>query len=290
MKSKATPKHSWKFDAIGTKWEIASADSISEITKACVLERIDAFDAVYSRFRSDSSIRRMAEAPGEYTLPKSSEIIFDFYDKLWNITAHKVTPMVGDILSNAGYDEAYSLKPNKEISPAPNYQKILHRNGTKVTLSQKALIDIGAVGKGFLVDEITDLLMSEGHSSFVVDGSGDLRVMGERVEVVGLEYPHDPTRIIGTIDVSGRSLCASGVNRRAWGNWHHIIDPTTATPTQEIIATWVIADSAMVADGLATALFFTMPQKLAEQYTYEYMRMHADGSVEYSNYFSKGIF
>jgi thiamine biosynthesis lipoprotein len=64
----------------------------------------------------------------------------------------------------------------------------------------------------------------------------------------------------------------------------------TARPTRDVIATWVIADSAMIADGLATALFFTAPEKLAATYNYEYLRMHANGSIEYSEYFAKGVF
>jgi len=286
--SKPTPAHSWRFDAIGTKWEIATEVAVSETLRARIGAVIEEFDATYSRFRADSLIRKMAEAPGEYTLPKNSEIIFDFYDALWEITDHQVTPLVGDALADAGYDETYSLKP-KETHPVFDFKEAIHRTGSKFEVKQKTLIDIGAAGKGFLVDEITKLLKGEGFDSFVVDGSGDMSVAG-KTEVVGLENPFDTTQVIGAVEVTDRALCASATNRRAWGEWHHIINPLTGKPVKDIVATWVIADSAMVADGLATSLFFTSPQKLAEQYNYEYMKVHADGSVEYSDYFSKGVF
>lgn len=290
IKSKTTPKYSWQFDAIGTKWEIVSSLSISHSLKIRITKAIEDFDLTYSRFRSDSLVRKMAETPGEYEMPKSAETILNFYDELWDITEKKVTPMVGDVLVSAGYDEKYSLRPQATISPAFNYKKTVERSGTKVTLTHKAHIDIGAVGKGFLIDEIAQLLKNEGHDSFVVDGSGDMKVVGERVEVVGLENPHNTTEVIGTVNITNRALGASATNRRAWGNWHHIVDPIAGTPVQDIVATWVLADSAMIADGIATALFFISPQKLAERYTYEYLRIRADGSAEYSNYFSKGIF
>ena len=61
-------------------------------------------------------------------------------------------------------------------------------------------------------------------------------------------------------------------------------------PTKDIIATWVIADEAMIADGLATALFFVDAKKLNKQYDFEYVRMYANGSVEYSKYFAEKLY
>jgi thiamine biosynthesis lipoprotein len=287
---KQTQRHSWAFDAIGTRWKIVSTSEINSPTQTRIKELIEAFDGIYSRFRSDSLIRVMANSPGEYQFPDSVTALFDFYDELWEITDHKVSPMVGSTLASAGYDEAYSLKPVGVRYKVPNYKQALHRTGTLLRLEGSTHIDIGAIGKGFLIDEITELLRIEGHTSFVVDGSGDVRVVGARTETIGLENPRDTSEVVGTVPLSNRALCASATNRRAWGDWHHVIDATTARPTQEIIATWVVADTAMIADGLATALFFVCPQVLAKRYTYEYMRMHADGGVEYSNYFAKGLF
>ena len=69
-----------------------------------------------------------------------------------------------------------------------------------------------------------------------------------------------------------------------------MVDPETGEPAKEIIATWVLADSTMLADGLATALFFTKPELLKKQYTYEYMRIHADGKIDFSNAFKNTLY
>ncbi len=289
-KLKTTQKHSWQFDAIGTRWEVVTLLPLASTLQKSIEQLIKAFDATYSRFRSDSLVRIMAETPGEYVFPASAEAIFTFYDELWDITDHKVTPLVGDMLASVGYDETYSLTQKETIKNVKNYVEVVQRVGNTFTMKEKAQLDVGAAGKGFLIDEIAETLQKNGHESFVVDGSGDMRVVGESSEIVGLENPNNTTEIIGKVHVANRALCASAINRRAWGEWHHIIDPTTSRPVKDIIATWVIADSAMIADGLSTALFFVSPQKLAERYTYEYMRMRADGSVEYSNYFAKGVF
>jgi len=289
-KSETTPAYSWRFEAIGTSWEIASSRELLADIRQEILREIDAFDTAYSRFRPDSLLRKAAETSSAVEFPESVLKLFDFYDDLFEVTGGKVTPLVGDVLAAAGYDEHYSLQPHEKIAPIEDYSKIVQRDGSKLQLTKPVLVDIGAVGKGFLVDHLTEHLKKAGHTDFIVDGSGDMRIVGNLTEVIGLEHPHNNNEVIGTVQINNKALCASAVNRRAWGEWHHVIDPTSGRPTREVIATWVIADSAMVADGLATALFFAPPQVLAKKYNYEYLRMNANGSVEYSDYFSKGVF
>ena len=60
-----------------------------------------------------------------------------------------------------------------------------------------------------------------------------------------------------------------------------MIDPRTAQPVRDVLATWVIAPTTMVADGLATALFFVPATKLS-QWEFTYVRLLADGTVERS--------
>lgn len=42
-------------------------------------------------------------------------------------------------------------------------------------------------------------------------------------------------------------------------------------PSDSITASWVIAGSCMVADGLATALWFCEPERLAGVFAYQYL-------------------
>ena len=69
-----------------------------------------------------------------------------------------------------------------------------------------------------------------------------------------------------------------------------MIDARTGEPTRDVIATWVVADDAMVADGLATALFFTGHAALAGIAAFEFVRMFADGRAERSAGFDGTLF
>ncbi|KUO17773.1 FAD:protein FMN transferase [Streptomyces dysideae] len=144
---------------------------------------------------------------------------------------------------------------------------------------------------GYLVDVLSAVLQEAGRTRFVVDGSGDLRHGGERATRVGLEHPFDPRRVIGVAELRGQALCASGISRRAWGDGlHHMLDARTGVPVSEMTATWVVADEAELADGLATTLFFTRAPRLAETFEFAYVRMRSDGRAECSPDFTGELF
>jgi len=61
-------------------------------------------------------------------------------------------------------------------------------------------------------------------------------------------------------------------------------------PTKDIVATWVLADTTMLADGIATSLFFTDPSVLRTAFEYDFVRIHADGTIDYSQAFEGKLF
>ena len=151
-------------------------------------------------------------------------------------------------------------------------------------------VDVGAAGKGYLVDLLAEILRDAGHEKYTVDGSGDLLHAGDPIRVA-LEDPRDPTQAIGVVTLDGGALCSSATTRRAWGDGlHHVLDPTTGLPTRDIIATWAIAPTALEADGLATALFFADPDALTAEFDFRYARMRADGRVEFSPDLGRELF
>ncbi|MDB5183542.1 MAG: FAD:protein transferase [Candidatus Saccharibacteria bacterium] len=272
-------KHSWHFEAIGTKWSIDTLDVLHDEVKARITSLIEDFDRTYSRFRDDSLVSEIAVKTGEYDFPENAGLLIEFYKRLYTATDGAVSPLVGNILSDAGYDKDYSLQPGS-TTKAPVWDDAFVWHETHVTTKLPVLIDFGAAGKGYLVDIISRYLDGYGLNQYTIDGSGDMHVRGHS-EIIGLENPYDATMVIGTAAVENESLCASAVNRRAWGDWHHVIDPRTGQPTREIVATWVVAPTTLEADGLATALFFVGPDNLSA-WKFTYVRLFADGHIEHS--------
>lgn len=282
------------FQAIGTQWAIETREPLPQALRSLVRQRIDQFDAVYSRFRPDSLVSRIAAAHdgGAFTFPNDSIALFDLYDRLFAATGGAVDPLVGRQLELLGYDAEYSLKPAPEAGRwRGNWAEDVHRDGTTLVTRRPLVIDVGAVGKGYLVDIVSAILRDAGVGEFVVDASGDLRHTGEQATRVGLAHPHDPRLVLGVAEVRDQALCASGTTKRTWDDGlHHLLDARTGRPVHDVLATWVVADTAAVADGLATALFVTTPRQLAPSFRFSYVRLRTDGRAEISPNFTGEIF
>ena len=284
----------WVFDAIGTVWRIDTAEPIPDAVRAAVSERVERFDRDWSRFREDSMVTRIARAPGRHRLPDDAPPLLALYRELYEASGGRVSPLVGRTLESLGYDAAYRLTPAATRAPVPSWDDAISWDGEYLDTATEVLLDVGAAGKGYLVDLVSELLTAHGIPEHVVDASGDLRTAGVPLRVA-LEHPLDPTKAIGVVELSGgaadAALCASASNRRAWGaGLHHVIDAVTGEPTSEVIATWAIAATAAVADGAATALFFDTAPDFSRVHDVVTVRMFASGRVECSPSFTGELF
>lgn len=282
-----------RFDAIGTQWTIdfllPEGISVSEV-ESPVRARIDEFDTYYSRFREDSWITQLSQKAGIYRLPEDARPLFDFYRQLYRLTDGLFTPLIARTLADAGYDAAYSLQ-SRPLSAPPAWDDVLEYNFPQLRLRQPALLDFGAAGKGYLVDIIGALLLDLGVRSFCIDAGGD--ILSHNLDqgfTIGLEHPAKPGKIIGTLALPSQSLCGSAGNRRAWGDFHHVINPRTLQSPRHLAAVWVKAEDALIADGLATALFFVPASILATCYSFEYAVLYADFALEHSAGFGADFF
>lgn len=280
------------FQAIGTEWLIdipslpegVSSDSLLEK----ILGRIEEFDRNYSRFRADSLVTQMSKHARAYQLPEDGKILMDSYEQFYQATAGAVTPMIGNTLEEAGYDSSYSLKPGKLNAPL-FWGEAMEYDFPILKIKQPVLLDFGAAGKGYLVDIISQLLESERITQYCVDASGDIFCRNLEMKV-GLENPTDPTQAIGIVNLNNQSLCASSGNRRKWAEYNHIIDPTTLKSPDNILATWAIANTGIMADGLATCLYFVPAERLKSQFEFEYLILYKGHRVEKSPGFPAELF
>ncbi len=280
----------WEFEAIGAPWRIDTQDELNESQRAAVADRIQAFDRDWSRFRPDSAVSRISREPGRYRLPADAGPLLDWYRELYDATGGRVSPLVGRTLEALGYDASYRLTPAAEPVAVPAWQDAMAWDGEHLDTVRPVLLDVGAAGKGYLVDLVSDLLTGLGAEMHVVDASGDLRVRGV-AERIALEHPADPSKAIGVVELREGALCASASNRRSWGDGlHHVIDAVTGIPAASVVATWAGAPDALHADGLATALFFDPDPNLFATGDVYYVRMFANGRVEHSPSFPGELF
>lgn len=265
------------FEAIGTTWQITheSSRSMAKVSLA-VHELIETFDHSYSRFRPDSFVRSIAQAPGMFILSDDAEPMMRFYKLLYEATQGRVTPLIGQLMADSGYDETYSLQPGI-LSSVPAWENVLTYRHPVLQTHQPVTFDFGAAGKGYLVDLVADLFRQMDVFPFVINAGGD--IYSDSAVGVALEDPSDTSQAIGVATIQHQAICGSAGNRRKWANFTHIIDPVTKRSPTNIAATWVVADTTMLADGLSTALFFTDALTLQQHFVFEYAIVSKDGGL-----------
>jgi thiamine biosynthesis lipoprotein len=286
--------HEWSFEAIGTHWWIGifrplEALALSQL-QARVATRIESFDKVYSRFRSDSLVSKIADQSGTYHFPPDSTALFAQYRSLYDATDGLVTPLIGSVLSDAGYNASYSLV-SKQLHEPPSWDEVLRLEGTTLHAMRAALLDFGAAGKGYLVDLVAQELRSVAVNEYCIDAGGDMACRGMEAPLrIGLENPDDPSEVVGVAELAEGALCGSSGNRRAWENFTHIMDPKKLASPRHIKAVWAYAADALTADGLTTALYFKEAEALRARFEFEHCMIYADGTVSISSGFPAKLF
>ena len=253
-----------ELDAIGTRWVIDTPAPLPLSVEARVTAAINDFDHDWSRFRPDSLVSEIAREGGALPVGKDGEAMMRLYSRLFTATDGAVIPLVGATLEHLGYDRAYRLTPAPGApAPVPGWEGRFQGTTALLTLPRGTVLDVGAVGKGRLVDIVHGILDRAGIPSSTVDAGGDLRHSGPGPLRVALEHPFDPARAVGVVTFSDAALAASATNRRSWADGiHHVIDARTGSPVRDLPATWAVARTAMLADAASTAAFFLEPEQV----------------------------
>ncbi|MTB88553.1 FAD:protein FMN transferase [Aeromicrobium senzhongii] len=243
----------WRFDAIGTPWSIGTPDPIASGQRTAITDRIETFDRTWSRFRADATVQRL-RTERSVDLGPDAPAILAIYDRLFTLTAGSVSPLVGGALEQLGYGAGYRLTPQGGPVRVPSWADC-ELDGTVLRVPEPVVLDIGAVGKGWLAGQVAAMV----DQPCVVDASGDLVNRSGRTLRVALEDPDDPTLAIAVAEVpDGQAICGSASNRRRWADdLHHVLDARSGRPTREVVAAWAGGPDAGWADGLASAAFFT---------------------------------
>jgi thiamine biosynthesis lipoprotein len=272
---------------------------IQEKIKLEILDYTYNFDNTYSRFKDNNLIVRIAEKSGKFTVPKEFTELLEIYKTFFQITNGIVNPLIGNTISDLGYDAKYSLKKKNQIRETPNFLTTLKIvNETEIETTKPVLIDFGAIGKGFWVEKIKKILDKNNLKHYMINGSGDIYFKNARDDnsnsenlKVGLEGLNSYVEL-----ENGESICGSGTDKRNWSikekdNLHHIINANTGIPSSGILSVWVKCKNTAIADGLTTCLFFMDPKLLQNKFKFEYLIIFDNKKITQSeNFNSKLVF
>ncbi|PID47074.1 MAG: hypothetical protein CSB47_01070 [Proteobacteria bacterium] len=125
-------------------------------------------------------------------------------------------------------------------------------------------INLSAIAKGYAVDAIAEQLSKQGISNYLVEIGGEIRANGTKPNGglwrIAIEKPDAKARAVQQgILLNNTGVATSGDYRnyieRNGKRYSHTIDPATGKPiTHQLASITIMHDSAMMADGLATAV------------------------------------
>lgn len=170
-----------------------------------------------------------------------------------------------------GFDDARVPDPEEieAVLPLVDAEQVeLNEETNEVYLTEEGMkLDLGAIAKGFIADEIKALFQEQGVTTAIIDLGGNVLIMGDSPKregegfVVGVQDPiHERGDFIGTITLKDQSIVTSGVYERYLERdgqvYHHLMNPETGYPfDNELLSVTVITPRSLDADALSTVGF-----------------------------------
>jgi thiamine biosynthesis lipoprotein len=144
----------------------------------------------------------------------------------------------------------------------------VHITGTGVAFDHPGMsVTLDGIAKGYIVDRTVATLVGAGADRVLVDAGGDMASGGEgsvdEPWTVAVQDPRDVHGAVDLVHLAGGCIATSG-DYLQWftedRTAHHIIDPRTGRSPIHTASVSVVADSAMTADALSTAVMVLGPE------------------------------
>ena len=128
-------------------------------------------------------------------------------------------------------------------------------------------IDLGAIAKGYIADEVKKLFIENGITTAIIDLGGNVVVMGDSPTRegggfnVGIQDPFDSRgTYVAALNLKNQSIVTSGVYERYIEQdgeiYHHLMNPKTGYPfDNELASVTIISDESIDGDALSTVVF-----------------------------------
>ncbi len=253
--------------------QIATSEITAIINKA--FDRIKHIEEL-SNFYSDSSqlsfvnqnaaVREIEIDTSLAKMIAASLMISELTDGCFDITIGRAKELWQ---FDAEQPEIPDMKSVKKILPFVNY-KLIRLRGNKIKFLKRGVkIDLGAIAKGYAVDEAMQVLQQHGIRDALVNAGGNLRAIcsdltrGKRK--IWIKHPRQPEAFFANFPMDDGSVATSGDYERYFIKdslrYHHILNPKTGYPVRACVSVTIQAANAMLADALGTAVFVLGPEQ-----------------------------
>ncbi len=256
-------------------WHNTNTDSSidNNTLKQSIDGELARIDKLMSNYRDDSDIEEFNRNPTTDSPIGVDKEILDLLNisaEVYEKSEHCYDPTIKPLFQIWGFSkDKLRIPDDKTIA---NTLKDIGFNQLKRTDSitktrAGQTIDLSAIGQGYAVSQIANLLEKQNITNYLVEIGGEMLVAGTKPNdkkwQVGIERPvPNSQKVSEVITLSGKrqtAIMTSGTYRHYFDEngkqYSHILDPRTGKPVEHnSVAVTVLLDNATYADAWSTAL------------------------------------
>ena len=237
----------------------------------------------FSTYISDSDISKINRGDSLLVVDDHFKKVFLKSYEIWELSQGFFDPTVGSLVNAYGFGpenkiKNFSKKQLDSLIELTGFSKVsLTSEGTIKKKYSNIYLDFNAIGKGYIVDLISELLISYDIKNFLIEIGGEIIAKGKNPNSgdfwkVAIDNPSQKNnrQFIKTILLKNKALATSGNYRKyiidslTGKKYVHTINPKNGKSFQsKILSVSVLASDCMTADAWATALM-VMPFRLSK--------------------------
>ncbi|MDQ2696642.1 MAG: FAD:protein FMN transferase [Pseudomonadota bacterium] len=295
---------------MGTRYSVRVTALPEGVDAPALQEGVDAVlrrvNDQMSTWQEDSELSRFNRSTGSDWFPVSADLVTVVEEarRISRLSGGAFDVTVGPLVNLWGFGPPQGdRKPPdeaqiQEAKARVGYGRIQVRASPPAIRKDRpdVYVDLSAIAKGYGVDKVAEYLESQGIDQYMVEIGGEVRARGHNPQGVawriGIERPNPGLErsVQRVMHIDGQALATSGDYRNYYEQdgvrLSHTIDPRTGRPIRHTLASvTVLSDTAMRADGLATALMVLGPEEgyalaLREKLAAYFIAKSPEGFVE----------
>lgn len=234
------------------------------------------FELIFSTTNQESELYKINHNQNKLEEQEISKHLYDVINE--GLEAAKLSQgqfdiTIGAVSSLWDFKSDNPQLPNQEILEeklkSVSYQNIVLSKYKIKYLNEETMIDLGALAKGYIADQIKSYLLKEGVTQALINLGGNILCVGDKFKdeyTIGVTDPSAPDQSLINLKIDDLSIVTSGNYQRYFEiegkRYHHILNPKTGyCYNNHISSVTIISESSIQGDMLSTVCYVLGKEK-----------------------------